>query len=336
MFRAVGAIVVVAVAAICLVVAWPQLFGLERAPVIAQAVSLRGLASAIALVLVVVLTLVALLAEPARRFAATLAVVLLAFVAINVAVLSIRGFGNAGFESATEDDVTVLAWNTLGDLPSAEVIAQLAVDTGAEIVVLPETSAQHASDIAAALLERGQQFEAHTVAYDEVSKARSTTLLVSSVLGEYVVDDAAITTSVLPTIVATPVDGTGPTIIGVHSVAPLPDQHANWLADLDWLAAACATPNVIMAGDFNSTLDHYTGLGSSTGTALGDCADAASITDNAAVGTWPTAIPALLGAPIDRVLATDNWRVTGMRVIQSHDDHGSDHRPVLAQLTPAG
>jgi endonuclease/exonuclease/phosphatase (EEP) superfamily protein YafD len=336
MFRALGAIVVVVVAALCLVVAWPQVFGLERAPIIAQAVSLRGLASAIALVLVVVLTLVALLSEPARRFAASLAVVLLAFVAINVAVLSIRGFGNAGFESATDDDVTVLAWNTLGDVPSADVIAELIVDTGAEIVVLPETTSQHASDITAALLELGQQFDSQTVAYDEVSKARSTSLLVSAALGEYTMDETAITTSVLPTIVATPVDGTGPTIIAVHSVAPLPDQHANWVADLEWLASTCDTENVIMAGDFNSTLDHYTGLGSSPDTALGDCVDAASATDNAAVGTWPTSIPALLGAPIDRVLATENWRVTGMRVIQSHDQYGSDHRPVLAQLTPAG
>ena len=336
MFRAIGAIVVVVVAAVCLVVAWPQLFGLERAPVIAQAVSLRGLASAIALVLVVVLTLVALLSPAARRFAASVAVVLLAFVAINVAVLSIRGFGDAGFESATDDDVTVLAWNTLGDLPSAEVIAELIVDTGAEIVVLPETTAQHGSDVQAALASLGAEFQAQTVAYDEISKARSTTLLVSAVLGAYTTDVSAVTTQVLPTIVATPVDGTGPTIIAVHSVAPLPDEHENWITDLEWLADACATPNVIMAGDFNSTLDHYTGLGSSTDTALGDCVDAASATDNAAVGTWPTVIPALLGAPIDRVLATENWRVTGMRVILSHDHYGSDHRPVLAQLTPAG
>jgi endonuclease/exonuclease/phosphatase (EEP) superfamily protein YafD len=336
MSRAIGALVVVVVAAVCLVVAWPQVFGLERAPIIAQAVSLRGLASAIALVLVVVFTLIALLAPVARRFTASLAVVLLAFVAINVAVLSIRGFGNAGFDSATDDDVTVLAWNTLGDLPSAEVIAQLVVDTGAEVVVLSETTAQHGEAVQAALLGLGQEFQTQTVAYDEVSKARSTTLLVSSVLGAYTADEAVMTTRVLPTIVATPVDGTGPTIIAVHSVAPLPDQHENWLADLDWLAAACDTPNVIMAGDFNSTLDHYTGLGSSPDAALGDCVDAASVTDNAAVGTWPTAIPALLGAPIDRVLATENWRVTGMRVILSHDNHGSDHRPVLAQLTPAG
>lgn len=336
MSRALGAIVVVVVAAMCLLVAWPQLFGLERAPIVAQAVSLRGLASAIALILVVALTLVALLAEPARRFAAALAVVLLAFVAINVAVLSIRGFGNPGFESATDDDVTVLAWNTLGDLPSADVIADLIVDTGAEIVVLPETTAQHGSDIQAALLERGQEFQAQTVAYDEVSKARSTTVLVSSVLGAYTTDESAVTTSVLPTIVATPVDGSGPTIIAVHSVAPLPEELEHWVSDLEWLAGACETENVIMAGDFNSTLDHYTGLGSSTATSLGDCVDAAAATDNAAVGTWPTAIPALLGAPIDRVLATENWRVTGMRVIQSHDSYGSDHRPVLAQLTPAG
>ena len=336
MFRALGAIVVVAVAGVCLVVAWPQVFGLERAPVIAQAVSLRGLASAIALVLVVVLTLIALLAVAARRFAASFAVVLLAFVAINVAVLSTRGFGNSGFESATEDDVTVLSWNTFGDIPSPEVIAQLIVDTGAEVVVLPETTAQHGVDIQAALLGLGQDFQTQTVAYDEISKARSTTLLVNSALGAYTADEAVMTTRVLPTIVATPVDGTGPTIIAVHSVAPLPDEHANWVADLEWLAGACDTPNVIMAGDFNSTLDHYTGLGASPETALGDCVDAASATDNAAVGTWPTALPALLGAPIDRVLATENWRVTGMRVILSHDQHGTDHRPVLAQLTPAG
>ena len=320
----------------CLVVAWPQVFGLERAPIVAQAVSLRGLASAIALVLVVVFTLVALLSPQARRFAASLAVVLLAFVAINVAVLSIRGFGNAGFESATDDDVTVLAWNTLGDLPSAEVIAELIVDTGAEAVVLPETTAQHGADIQAALATLGHDFQTQTVAYDEISKARSTTLLVSSTLGAYAVDESVETTLMLPTIVATPVDGTGPTIIAVHAVAPLPGELANWDADLAWLANACGTPNVIMAGDFNSTLDHYTGLGSSVDTALGDCVDAASVTDNAAVGTWPTAIPALLGAPIDRVLATENWRVSGMRVIQSHDQYGSDHRPVLAQLTPAG
>ena len=31
-----------------------------------------------------------------------------------------------------------------------------------------------------------------------------------------------------------------------------------------------------------------------------------------------------------------NWRVSGMRVIASHDGYGSDHRPILVQLSPAG
>jgi hypothetical protein len=34
-------------------------------------------------------------------------------------------------------------------------------------------------------------------------------------------------------------------------------------------------------------------------------------------------------------MATPNWQFTGMRVIESRDDQGSDHRPVLAQLRPA-
>lgn len=336
MFRAIGALLVVAVAGVCLVAAWPQLFGLERAPFVAQVVSLRGLASAIALVLVVALTLIALLSASARRFTASLAVVLLAFVAINAAVLSIRGFGNAGFESATDDDVTVLAWNTLGDLPPADVIAELIVDTGAEVVVLPETTQQHGLDIQASLEVLGASYQSLTVAFDDISKARSTTMLISSVLGAYSVDTSVETTEVVPTIVAVPVDGTGPELIGVHAVAPIPGYLETWRADVERIASACDSPNVIMAGDFNSTLDHYTGLGSSVDTNLGDCVDASSVTDNGAVGTWPTSLPALLGAPIDRVLATQNWRITGMRVIESHDRYGSDHRPVLAQLTPAG
>jgi endonuclease/exonuclease/phosphatase (EEP) superfamily protein YafD len=54
------------------------------------------------------------------------------------------------------------------------------------------------------------------------------------------------------------------------------------------------------------------------------------------VGTWPTNVPALVGAPIDHVLATPNWRATGFRVLAGEDAAGSDHRPVLARLAPAG
>ena len=334
--RFLAAVVIVAVGAALVVVLWPQVFGLAHAPVIAQIVSLRGLGAAVALVLVVALTLAALIAGPVRRFAASLAIAFLVFVLVTAAVLSTRGFGSPGFESATDNDVTVLSWNTLGDAPGSGTIANLALDTGAEIVVLPETSRATGLEVADLMGAAGKPMALFTSAYDEVSKARSTTLLISVDLGEYAADESAVTTSVLPTIVATPKNGSGPTIIAVHAVAPIPGEMAHWRDDLQWLKAACSTDNVIMAGDFNSTLDHYSGLATSDGAAVGDCDDAADATDNAAVGTWPAVLPALLGAPIDHVMATAHWRVSGFRVIQSHDGDGSDHRPVLAQLTPAG
>ena len=46
-----------------------------------------------------------------------------------------------------------------------------------------------------------------------------------------------------------------------------------------------------------------------------------------------TQLPSLLGAPIDHVMSTSEWTTTGMRVIESHDGFGSDHRPILATLS---
>jgi endonuclease/exonuclease/phosphatase (EEP) superfamily protein YafD len=334
--RFLAAVIIVAVAVALVVAAWPQLFGLATAPVIAQIVSLRGLGVVVALVLVIALTLAALLSPAARRFAASLAVALLLFCVVSVIVLSTRGFGDPAFESATDNDVTVLSWNTLGDAPGAEVIAQLAIDTGAEIIALPETTYETGTEIARLLDAAGKPMWLYTVPYDQISKARSTTLLISVDLGEYDVDVTQRTTSTLPSVVAHPQDGTGPTIIAVHTVAPIPGEMENWRTDLQWLKSACAGGNVIMAGDFNSTIDHYSGLATGDGATIGECDDAGLATDNGAVGTWPTTLPGIVGAPIDHVMATPNWRVSGMRVIESHDKNGSDHRPVLVQLTPAG
>jgi endonuclease/exonuclease/phosphatase (EEP) superfamily protein YafD len=334
--RVLAAAAIVVVAAALLVAAWPQLFALEKAPVIAQVVSMRGLAIAIAIFGVIALTLVALISVATRRFAASIAIALLAFVAVSTAVLSTRGFGDSAFQTANESDVTVLTWNTLGDSPDPQIIAQLGIDSGAEIISLPETTQAMGNEIAAAMAAAGVVMHVKTVAYDEVSKARSTTLLISAELGEYTVDATERTTTVLPSVVATPDDGTGPVIIAVHPVAPIPGEMAHWREDLKWIANACTGENIIMAGDFNSTIDHYVGLANSPDTVLGDCLDAALASDNGAVGTWPTMIPALLGSPIDRVLYTDNWKVTGMRVNEAFDKLGSDHRPVIVQLSPAG
>jgi len=332
--RLIPAVLLVAIAVVLLVVAWPQLFHAERLPLVAQAVSLRPLAIVGAVVAIVLLGFLAALASGMRRFAASVVVLLIAFCFINGAVLSSRGFGDTAFETANDADVTVLTWNTLGDAPGAELIAELALDEGADVITLPETTLQLGTAVAERMGREGHPMYVFTEAFDQISKARSTTLLVSDSLGEYrkVTDRGS--TGQLPSVIAEPVDGTGPTFVAVHPVAPIAAELGRWSSDLDWLATACGGENVIMAGDFNSTIDHFAHVEHATGKTIGNCTDAAQLSGNGAVGTWPTKLPSALGTPIDHVMLTDNWRVSGMRVIDSLDDAGSDHRPIVAQLSP--
>jgi endonuclease/exonuclease/phosphatase (EEP) superfamily protein YafD len=343
-------LVVLVVSAILAVLAWPQFFGLQNAWLVAQAVSLRGLAVVVAIALLVLLLVPLLAMRAMRGTTAVLMVLLLGFAVVNTGVLLHRGVGPAA-EAAGDADpepgadaapsITVLSWNTLGDAPGAEAIAALAVAEDADVLTLPETTEDTGVLVAEALREAGRPMWVHTVSFGLVSKARSTTLLISPDLGNYTVTSAAGAgppgnTSVLPTVVAVPADGDGPTIIAVHAVAPLRWEMANWRTDLDYLAGQCsgAGPGgVIMAGDFNATLDHFSGRATSPGAVLGDCRDAAAATGSGGVGTWPARVPALLGSPIDHVLATADWRVQTLRVIESQDDAGSDHRPIVATLS---
>jgi endonuclease/exonuclease/phosphatase (EEP) superfamily protein YafD len=333
--RVLAAVLLVIVAVALLIFAWPQLFGVERSYVIAEVVSLRALSSIVAMLIVLGLALLAITYRSVRRLAGSLALLFFVYSLLNVAVLANRGFGNGGFETPNAKTLTVLEWNTLGDAVHAQDIATIAVDEKAKVIALPETTAATGVAVAALMNDAGQPMQVWTVAYDHVSKARSTTLLISTSLGSYAIDPATKTTSVLPSIVATPLDGTGPTIIAVHAVAPLADELVHWRGDLAWLKTACSGPNILMVGDFNSTIDHYSGLASTPGMTIGDCRDAAVASHNAALGTWPTSLPALLSAPIDHVMLTTNWRVSGMRVVQNYDTFGSDHRPILVQLSPA-
>lgn len=336
MFRRILAAAVLVLSAVVLVIAaWPQLFGLERQAGIAQVVSLRGLAVLVAAALVILFLLLSLLSASARRFWGGIAVLLLAFSALTVAVLATRGFGDPAMQTKADGDLTVLSWNTLGDAPGAEAIAKLAVEVDADVVVLPETSAELAEIVAAVMSGQGHDMQTLHLSLDDISKARTTSVLISADLGEYVRDDSAGTTDTLPSVVARPADGSGPTIVAAHPVAPVPGEMRAWRQGLGWLADRCTQDDVILAGDLNSTLDHYTGLGEEGGD-LGRCHDAARATGNAAVGTWPTSFPPLLGAPIDHVMATSDWQLVGFRVVSSHDGDGSDHRPVVAQLRPAG
>lgn len=339
--RIILGIIGLVVLAALVVLAWPQAFGLEHLQGVAQLVAFRPALAAGAVVLAVLLLIGMLIARRLRRFLGFLTVVLLLFAGANVAVLASRGFspgsGHAGATPVAADaDIVVLSWNTLGGAVDARTIAALALRLGADVVTLPETTTETATAVAGLMATAGRPMWAQTASHGDYP-GNSTSILVSSALGEYATIDRFGDTSTPPSLVVAPVNGDGPTLAAVHPVAPAPDELNSWQSDLAFVDRLCSTPNMIVAGDFNATLDHLAdataGSGATGGTADTGCTDAALVGGTAAVGTWPTWLPALIGTQIDHVLATTGWKVVSAEVIQTEDDAGSDHRPATATLT---
>ncbi|MFD1720218.1 endonuclease/exonuclease/phosphatase family protein [Amnibacterium endophyticum] len=331
--RSVAAVALLA--AVLGLLAWPQVLDLQRGPVAAQAVSFRGATAVAAVGGAVVLSALGHLTRRFRRLAGALALVLVAYAVAVTGVLLARGIGAPDLPRSGEFDLTVLSWNTLGDSVPADAIARAASSEEADVIALPETTRDRARAVAALLAEDGRRYRVFSRDQQPGIPARSTSLLVARGLGGYREVDDGDTTGV-PTVVVEPSAGqNGPRIAAVHTTAPYAIDPDVWRADLAWVAGRCDGRNVVLAGDFNATLDHFDGLGTGGGQ-LGACRDGALATRNAAVGTWPTSLPPLVGTPIDHVLATPNWRFTGFRVLGDEDSAGSDHRPVLARLAPAG
>ncbi len=343
MLRLLGILVTVLFAIAAAVVTWPQFFRLERAFPFTQLVSMRGLL-VLACAAIVLVALLLCIARPIRAFAGAILTIALVAGLANAGVIYVRGAGSDRLPESSEAGVRVMTWNTAGSATDPTTIAQTAVAMQADIVALPETTIETGEQVAIAMRELGRPMWAHHDTYEDLAgyeewDANSTTLLISPDLGDYAViestADGTTNTSTVPTVVAMPVDGTGPVVVVAHAVAPRQEDMANWRGDLQWLADQCASENVIMAGDFNATVDHMARLGVDGGT-LGRCHDAAAATGNGAVGTWSTAWPELLGTPIDHVMATDAWTPTGSLVLSSLDDAGGDHRPLVVQYEPAG
>ena len=311
---------------------WPQLLGWQRTSPWSVMVAPRGFALGIALVIFIVLAVLGQFGRPLRRILMAVGSWLLVFAVATGVLLYFRGTGvplpGAPNRGAT-DNIRVLEWNTMGDAPAPAAIAALAIDLQAQVVALPETTRATAADVARIMAQAGRDMQPLTLTYDEVYRAHSTSLLIARSLGTYRLANGDVNTSVSPTVVATSSEG-GPTFIAAHVVAPSPATMAQWTSDLTLLSGLCRAPNVILAGDLNATIDNMQGLGTDN---LGNCRDAALVTHGAALGTWPTWLPTLGGAAIDHILATSEWTVTGSTVITSVDGSGSDHRPLLAQLS---
>ncbi|MET0859443.1 MAG: endonuclease/exonuclease/phosphatase family protein [Microbacterium sp.] len=337
MLRLLGILVTVVCAIAAAVLTWPGFFRVERTFPIAQIVSFRG-ALLVAFGAVLVLVLLLAIARPIRALALSIAVIAAIAVVANVVILTGRGIGTESLPAKTDSSVRVLTWNTAGSATAPDAIAKIAVAMDADIVALPETTIETGEQVAIAMRDLGHPMWAHHADNPDTEwDAGSTTLLIAPEMGDYAViessQDGTSNTSTVPSAVAMPTTGDGPIVVAAHAVAPRQSYMADWREDLQWLADQCATGNVIMAGDFNATVDHMTNLGVDGGT-LGRCHDAAIETGNGAVGTWSVDVPALVGTPIDHVMASERWKATGSIVLRSTDASGSDHRPLIVQLEP--
>lgn len=330
--RILAALSGLAATAILTVALWPQLVGYERVWPFAVAVGMRGMASMAAIILVFVLLVVGRVGRWLRRTTVTLSILLLIFVSANVWVMTTRGFDNSDLAPELKRDITVMTWNTMGGSPAPLAIADLAISSDADIIALPETSQQMVTSVVAILSASGKDVTVFTDAFDDVYAAHSTSLLISTDLGEYALAQDMGNTSTAPTLVAVPLDPTNPTIVAAHVAAPSPGSMEAWRTDLTWLADLCSSSNIILAGDLNGSIDNFAGTGPE---ALGGCADAAQVMNAASLGTWPAWIPTFAGAPIDHVMYNGPYLATGFHVFENPAGSNGDHRPVVARLTPA-
>jgi endonuclease/exonuclease/phosphatase (EEP) superfamily protein YafD len=336
--RLVGILVTVLFAIAAAILTWPSFFRAERHYPIAQLVSFRGVV-VLAFVAILVVALLLALVRPMRPLMLAIAAIAAIAVVCGAVTMISRGLGTTALPAKTATAIRVMTWNTAGDATPANTIARIAVAMDADIVTLPETTIKTGEEVALAMRALGHPMWAHHTEYGTDGwGARSTTLLISPKLGNYSViessRDGSSNTSTVPSAVAMPTTGNGPIVVAAHAVAPRLNYMQDWRRDLQWLADQCANDNVILSGDFNATLDHMGALGVDGGT-LGRCHDVASETGNGSVGTWSTAFPALLGAPIDHVMASAGWRATGSLVLRSLAESTSDHRPLIVQLEPA-
>ncbi|MEJ5868646.1 endonuclease/exonuclease/phosphatase family protein [Pseudokineococcus sp. 5B2Z-1] len=326
--RPLGVVAALVLATAAVITCAPLPLGLSTTPGVTQAVALRGAGALALLVLGLVVGLVAVALRRRRRplVAGALAVVLLACAAGHVGVLVARGWGGAG--PAAGADLVVVTLNTEVDGVAPEELAELVDETGADVVALPETSAERAVAMAAAVERRtGSGFAVLAEQVDDRPIA-ATSLLVHERLGPHERADAPALD--LSAVAAAPVDGDGPLLVAVHPPPPIPGAfpQERWAEQVATAAAACtAVPGAVVAGDLNATLDH-----APLADALdaGPCVDAAAATGAAAWGTWPAAVPAVLGAPIDHVLVDGRaWQPLSARVERVG---ATDHRALVVAL----
>lgn len=293
---------------------------IERWQVVAAALPARGVlavAASAALAVVLLLLLV-------RRLRLLLPLAAALAVALHLSVVIARGVVGETVAAPAAGQLRVLEWNTNGRLTTPDVVAELAAAQHADVVVLPQQAVGTDDAHRAAFTAAGEPM---VRVNDELPSAQVAVWASPALAERYTAVPGPDPRKAVELV---PDDPSLPTVLALHAPWPVGPGLAGWQRDVDWVVEACSTTApVLVAGDFNGSVDDF------GGPRLGACEDAASLRRSAAVGTWPTRLPPLVAMPIDHVLATPAvGEVTSFTVLTSEDGSGTRHRPTMTVLTP--
>jgi endonuclease/exonuclease/phosphatase (EEP) superfamily protein YafD len=297
----------------------PDLLGLDRRGPFTQLISFRpALLGGLA-----VLAVAATVAAGVRRRGWTLACGLLAVVMVASVLVLPRLIGGVTVpepDAPTRPGLTVLAFNTYEGQADVNALAELIRATRPDLIALPESAGRFRDRLAP--LVDGYRF---APSQDRGRDVQGVTAAVRADLGDVTVQVDRSTG--FPSVQLSG-GGLGPVrFVAFHSIAPTPGEIPEWSSDLGTLDRWCAAQQpgpVIVAGDFNATLDH-----SVFRDAISGCQDSAERTGDGLVGTWPSRLPRWLGPQIDHVLVGGGITPETFSV---YDIPGSDHRAVLTRL----
>ncbi|MDO5723884.1 MAG: hypothetical protein Q4P33_05745 [Flaviflexus sp.] len=323
-------------AALTLAPTWLKIEGTPLALTLpfGQALAMRWIISLPLIIIGIIIATLALFRFAALRRGGIAALTALAVIAVGVihaGIIKSRGIDSTttlppdeGITHVSEGTgaITVMSYNTLDGATTMEQIRDLVMDNGVDVIVLLETSAADARHLGELLDETHRPFHVFDSGADEYGPSiESTCVLVSTALGEYTnVGDLGLTWGSLH---LKPANGNGPDIVAVHPVSPERSREELWRSEITTAYSMCEQDHLILAGDFNSTVDHMRATGANCRSALDGTVGG--------LGTWPADAPRLLGAPIDNIFSDYPSRAAAIVTVGK-----SDHRAVIARLDPSG
>jgi len=179
-----------------------------------------------------------------------------------------------------DGSLTMLSFNTYMGRAKVIDLALEVRQVAPDVVVLLEASEELTQQLLELTGQDGFSFTAFTAG--DGGSSLTTTVLVSAAIGPY--EQGKVSGMGHGAVYLTPAGGdelnghARPTILGVHTIAPLPSTMELWRQSVEKVVERCQSPQagLVVAGDFNATLDH------AVMRELGGCADAA-----VQAGWWP-------------------------------------------------